>query len=74
MVRTKVITPALSIYGGPDYHIWQERLHLMHFASYLTNRILFMGVFYIYGLPEYLYNLWNLCELNVVANNEARLT
>ena len=74
VVRTYVIELALSIYGCPDYHIWQERLQIMHFVSYLTIFIHFMGSYYIFRLPEYIYELWYLWLLNVVAINEARPT
>ena len=54
-VRIYVINVALSIYGTPSYHKWQEHPRFIHLLLYLANTIHVLGFFYIERLVEYLY-------------------
>ena len=73
-MRTYIIQLVLSIYGSVTFPEWQERVHLRCFVSYLAECIIFMGVFYIFGMYKYSYELLYLCELLVMTFDEARLT
>ena len=73
-MRTYVRNVALSIYGTLSYHKWQEHVHFKHSVSYLANVIIFLEVFYIFGLSEYSYELIHLCRSYYVTTDAARLT